>query len=229
MRYLLLVVLCCLVAGSALADKPAYENQAISRQSCNLLVTTYDWDFALSDNGFTMTSCDDDGAAVWEYGTTSYVAGAPGTVWGTILEGDYLTDAGQALVSPSFLVDELSTLMEVQHYFAIENLWDGGNVTVNGQVISPLSGYPGSVNIPGDWYAWCVDSELAFTGASGAWVTSCFDLSAFLGQTIQVSFEFGSDDTYTDAGWYLASVKVGTNEITPAEAKSWSGIKSLYR
>jgi len=47
--------------------------------------------------------------------------------------------------------------------------------------------------------------------------------------TIQVSFEFGSDDTYKEAGWYLASVKVGSESPVATDSRSWSSLKSIYR
>ena len=67
-----------------------------------------------------------------------WIPDAPGDVWGTVLEGDYPTDAGEALTSPTFSVDATTYLVEITHYYDAENLWDGGNVKVNGQEIAPL-------------------------------------------------------------------------------------------
>ncbi len=100
---------------------------------------------------------------------------------------------------------------------------------VNGNVLTPVVGYPGLISVPGDWYAWCVDFQYGFTGLDSGWMTSCFDLTSYLGQTIQVSFEFGSDDAFVEAGWYLASVKVGNDSPVSTEPRSWSSVKSNYR
>lgn len=230
MKPLALILILLLNLGIASAEKPVLQNeQQPSRISCSLSNIMYDWDFATGLHGFTTSTCDDQGAPVWEHGTTTYVAGAPAEVWGTILEGDYSTDAGEALMSPPFEVTEETNLMEIYHYYDLENLWDGGNVKINGQVIPPVVGYPGVISVPGDWHAWCVDFQWGFTGLDSGWFTTCFDLSAYLGQTVQVSFEFGSDDDFTEAGWYLASAKVGNDQTVPTEEITWPGVKSLYR
>jgi len=197
---------------------------------CGLQNVVFDWDFTMGDHGFTTQSCDEmGGAPLWEHGATTYIPDVPGTVWGTILEGDYITDGGDALVTPTFMVDASTPLMEVEHYYSAENLWDGGNVTVNGNAIEPLVGYPGVINVPGDWYAWCVDFEWGFTGVDSGWLTSCFDLTPYMGQEVSVAFEFGSDDAYTEAGWYIASVKVGNADAVAAEGQTFSEIKALFR
>jgi hypothetical protein len=54
----------------------------------------------------------------------------------------------------------------------------------------------------------CVDGEPTWSGAKG-WMTDCFDLSAFMGQTISVAFEFGSNTVGTAPGWYIQRVTVG--------------------
>ena len=229
MRTLIFLMLCICVAGVAAADKPVFDAPQPLRIPCGLNNVVYDWDFAAGPQDFTTGPCDDQGAPVWEHGATNHIPGAPGEVWGTILAGDYPINAGEALVSPLFTVSAEAYLMEIVHYYDAENLWDGGNVTVNGQVIHPLGGYPGLINVPGGWYAWCVDFENGFTGLNSGWLTSCFDLSAYLGQTIQVSFEFGSDNTFVEAGWYIASVKIGNDDPVTNERRSWDAVKSLYR
>jgi len=229
MRVLITIIICLFTACIATAEKPTFDTQPPSRLPCGLTNVLFDWDFATGMNGFTNSICDDQGVPVWEHGATTYVTGAPGDVWGTVLEGDYPTDAGEALVSPSFTVNEETYLMEIFHYYDAENLWDGGNVKVNGEVIEPLMGYPGLISVPDGWYAWCVDFQGGFTGLQSGWLTSCFNLSAFDGQTIQLSFEFGSDNTVTEAGWYIASVKVGNDGPVAMTDKTWSGAKSVYR
>jgi len=229
MRILLTILICLFTTGLATAEKPTFDTHEPLRVPCGLTNVVYDWDFAAGMQDFTTSPCDAQGVPVWEHGPTTYVAGAPGTVWGTVLEADYPVDSGEALVSPSFMVSEETYLMEIFHYYDAENLWDGGNVKVNGNVITPLVGYPGVISVPGDWYAWCVDFQSGFTGLNVGWFSSCFDLSAYLGQTIQVSFEFGSDDTFVEAGWYIASVRVGNDFIVENESQTWTGVKSMYR
>lgn len=227
-----IVAFCLLLSVPALAQKTFYPTEPFDgvRVPCGLTSVTYDWDFATSDHGFTTAACDVDGNPTWEYGVTTYVPDAPpGNVWGTVLEGDYATDSGESLITPPFTVDGTTFLMEVDHYYDAENLWDGGNLTVNGEVITPIEGYPGLISVPGDWTAWCVDFEEGFTGLDSGWLTSCFDLSAFAGQEIHVTFDFGSDDTFVEAGWYISAVRVGTDEPVPVDSETWGYIKSVYR
>ena len=87
--------------------------------------------------------------ATGQLALTLYLPDAPGDVWGTILEGDYPTDGGEALLTPSFTVDAETYLMEIYHYYDAEYLWDGGNVKIDGNIIAPLVGYPGVINVPG--------------------------------------------------------------------------------
>lgn len=231
MRKATAVFICLLIAGTALAEKPFHPTGALpdSRVPCGLQSVTYDWTFADGDQGFTTAACDVEGAPVWEHGPTTYIPGAPAGVWATVLEGDYATKSGDALLTPEFTVTEDTRLLEIYHYYDMENLWDGGNVTVNGTLLTPELGYPGMISVPGDWYAWCVDFEMGFTGLDSGWWTSCFDLTPFLGQTIQVAFEFGSDDMFVEAGWYIGSVKVGSDNPVSTQPATWSGIKSIYR
>lgn len=230
MRPLLMLLLCLLLTLPALAEKPFFETQRTgTRVPCGLTDIVLDWDFATGDHGFTTAACDEQGAPVWEHGPTTHVPEAPGDVWGTVLDADYPLDAGEALVSPTFLVDATTSLVEVVHYYSMENLWDGGNLTVDGQVVAPLSGYPGMVSVPQDWYSWCVDQEMAFTGVDAGWITSCFDLSAFMGQEVSLNLDFGSDDYGTEAGWYIAAVRVGNDEAVPVQQQTLEGIKGLFR
>jgi hypothetical protein len=114
---------------------------------CNFTGVCIDWDFAQGDQGFTPAPCGASGAAVWQYGAEMMVPGAPGNVWGTILNGNYLSSAGEGLLSPPFTVTPDCNWMEIKHYVYTEgyitssgNIYDGGNVTVDEIVIPPLEG-----------------------------------------------------------------------------------------
>ena len=216
-----ILVLVVVAGGLAVAGekpvRPPIDFGAIQRIPCNMTTVNIDWDFAVSDQGFTTTTCDaTGGASVWEYGTTSYVPGAPGTVWGTVLEGDYPVDAGEGLISPPFFVDGDHDVMEILAYVDAETEYDGGNVTVNDTVIPPIDDYPAIINSSPAYYAYCVDDEEGFTSHPATWEQQCFDLVGYLGQTIQVRFDFGSDRSVTDPGWYLAYVRIG-DDFIPVE------------
>jgi hypothetical protein len=229
MKTLLTLALILVLAVPGLAEKPQFDApEPPARVPCGLTSVIHDWDFAVSDHGFTTAACDDQGVPVWEHGPTSYVPDAPGACWGTVLDADYPLDAGESLVSPTFSVDATTYLVEVVHYYSMENLWDGGNVTVNGNIVVPLAGYPGTISIPQDWYSWCVDEEAGFTGLDVGWLTTCFDLGAYIGQDVTLSFDFGSDDFGVEPGWYIAAVRVGSDQAVPVAPESLTGIKARF-
>ena len=50
-----------------------------------------------------------------------------------------------------------------------------------------------------------------------------------MGQEVTIALDFGSDDMFTEAGWYVAAVRVGTDEAVAAEAHTFSALKALFR
>lgn len=227
-----------LVLPAIAVQKEHYPDVTVEyRDSCELVSVEYDWDFAVSDQGFTTTSCDPQGGEpVWQWGAETVIPDAPANVWATILNGNYPNNAGDGLVSPSFVVTPDAHLMEVFHYVHIESNYDGGNVKVGGEVIHPTNEYTHPIiNESESFYAFCVDGQPGysgngFNGPSQEWLVQCFDLSEFMGQEIQLQFDFGSDSSVIYPGWYLGYVKVGTDEgVIATEAQSWSGIKGIFR
>ncbi len=223
------------LTGIAYAGHPPIDviNGYRADDSCELGCVTFDWDFAVGDQGFTYGPCDDTGGEhVWEYGTTTYVP-VPDPCWGTVLDDDYLDDSGEALLSPAFTVTDEAYLMEVYHYIHTENVYDGCNVSVNGEVIEPYTPYPEQLNPSGSYYAFCVDEEQGWTGygyqGAFGWSLDCFDLSQFMDQEIVVEFNLGSDSSVNYPGWYIQYVRVGTPDGTPVEDTTWGRIKGLFQ
>jgi bacillopeptidase F len=206
-------------------DKPPQAPMALlSPDPCNLVYTAHDWDFAVSDQGFTTTGCDDGGEPVWAWGTST-IAGAPGTVWGTVLAGNYPNNSGEGLLTPPFDVTAITDKMEILSYLQTETNFDGCNVKVNDTLLQPSQTYNATISTSTSYYAYCVDGQPGWTGSSSTpsqdWVQQCFDLSAYVGQTIQVRFDFGSDSSVSYPGWYLGYVRIGDDEI-PVELQSLS-------
>ena len=213
MKPFIVAAACLLLAGAALAQKPAVPIVAQpERVPCNLGPVARDWNFAEGSWGFEPVGCATGGVPVWEYGTTGYIPDAPGRVWGTVLNGPYPANSGQGLRSPIWIVNEQSYLLEVWHYFDMENVYDGCNLTVNseGYPWSPTGGYTVDEISPSSYYyAYCVDGEPGWTGSSGGWRVDCFDLSQYMQMPVYVQFDFGSDSSVEGPGWYIARVRVG--------------------
>lgn len=228
MKKLMVVIGILTLATIAFAAKPVIESNArpAERIACDLNAVAYDWNFADGDHGFVPTICEDGAVPVWAYGVDAEY----GTVWGTVLNGSYENNSGEALVSPTFMVDANTQFVEVLHFYATENNFDGLNLQVNGQVVPPLAGYDvEEISSSTTFYAYCVDMEPGFTDdLNPDFITSCFDLAAFMGEEVALEFTFGSDSSVTYPGWYLASVMVGAN-VVGVEAKSLSDVKALYR
>ncbi|MBD3161123.1 MAG: T9SS type A sorting domain-containing protein [Candidatus Eisenbacteria bacterium] len=214
MKLLLVFVLAPLFLGTALAETTPAEVPAPVPVPCNLDYPVHDWDFVYGTHGFYTMPCDESAEDVWEYGSTSQVPDAPPYVWGTVLEGGYLNSSGHALVSTSFYVGSSTYMVEVVHWIEAEPYADGGNVKVRENtetyLIEPVGGYPvGEISSDPGFYAPCVDGEPGWSGEYGVWQTDCFDLSAFMGRTVALEFDFGSDESATSTGWYLAAVRIG--------------------
>ena len=63
------------------------------------------------------------------------------------------------------------------------------------------------------------DNLPGFTGPSGGgeaaeWVTESFDLSAYAGESILLSFRYVTDPSVDLPGWWIDDVKVGSVELT---------------
>ena len=231
----LLTVLCILLLTTvALAEKPVIQGDhfAPARIACPFEVTSITWDFNDGDWGFTPEVCDATGGApVWAYGQDTNFPGL--NLWATVLNGNYLPSSGEALVSPTFMVDTSTNLVQIVHYFDTELTYDGMNLMVNGTVVEPMEGYNLAVINPStSYYAFCVDGQPGFSGhdlADYVMITSCFDLAAFEGQDVALALQFGSDSSVQYPGWYIGSVVVGGTQPVSTETTTWDSLKAQYK
>jgi bacillopeptidase F len=218
-----------LLAPALAGDKEDDLAVDVTRVSCGLQSVMYDWDFNVSSHGFAATTCGG-GLSVWAWGAESTIPDSPGNLWATVLNGNYPNLAGDSLMSPTFTVTPDAYLLEILNYVHIESNYDGGNLKVNGQIIAPIGGYTHTMNTS----PICVASQAGFSGngyqgPSQVWLTQCFDLSAYMGQDVELQFDFGSDSSVMYPGWYLAYVKIGTDTVIANEDNTWTQIKGIFR
>jgi hypothetical protein len=231
MRKVLVLMSLVALAGTAFAGDPPIDSIVVDRanDSCELTVVTYDWDFSTGDHGFTHQPCEAGAIDNWAYGVpTNPEVPINVAVWGTGLAGDYSNDSGSGLYAPAFTVTESAYLMEVSHYFDTENNYDGCNVSVNGTVIQPYTPYPAVISTSTGFYAFCVDMEPGWTDGPTTSL-DCFDLSAYMGQEVEIEFALGSDSSVSYPGWFIYYVKVGGQGGTPTEGTTWGAIKGLFQ
>ena len=228
MKALLITLSVITIASVAWAEKPVQDVEVpVSRIECSFENIVYNWDFSEGDHGFTTAPCDDQGVPVWEWAYWDYV---DRNCWMVGILAIYPNDSGESLISPSFLVDASTYLVDVGHGYSTEVSADGGNMKVNGIVVEPMEGYPDDeLSDSTSLYAWCVDGEPGWTGYSGDdAVHSCFDLSDFMGQEVQLSFDFGSDANRTGGGWVIFDIDVGS-DVVATEGTTWSAMKAMFR
>lgn len=173
----------------------------------NVNITLYPlWDFEASNYGLNNNGTN------WQWGTDG-IAGShsPTRVWGTVLGGNYANCGDYRLnLPPVSLAHQDSARLTFWHWYDIEpngptQPYDGANVAVapvgveNWQVITPLGGYPGAAGYS------CnpLQNQPAWAGVSGMWLQVAFDLNAFLGQTIRIRLQMGTDVGVTRRGWYV--------------------------
>lgn len=149
--------------------------------------------------------------SLWQHGVPNAnkinYAYSPTRVWATRLIGHYMNNMQSGLITPAFDFTNLSSLsIRFWHWYETEYGFDGGNVkysTDGGDIFITL-GYtndPLGVN----WYNIVASGRPAFSGSSGQWVYSSYDISNFddYPDPVQFKFDFFSNNTITDDGWAI--------------------------
>ena len=106
--------------------------------------------------------------------------------------------------------------------YAIEHNWDFGFVQVStdgGENWTSLSNSNTTSQIDPQGFPTIKEELPGFTGFSGggdepAWVTESFDLSAYAGKEILLSFRLMTDSFYEEPGWWIDNVTVGGTLIS---------------
>ncbi len=143
----------------------------------------------------------------WEWGRPTY--GPPSAhsgqyCWATNITGPYKNNENSILRSPPIEIpaNASETYVMFYHWFEIEDTYDSARFMVydgtSWNILYPIYGPNYTDVLFGD----------GWTGYSGGWNVSLFDISDFRGKTIYLGFNFTSDYSVTRSGWYVDDVVV---------------------
>lgn len=163
-------------------------------------------DFETNDGNFSPNTS----PGGWEWGVPASgpMAAYSGIkVWATVLNGNYSDSVNWILSSGNFISHQHHPVVSFYHWYNFENLRDGGNlkISVNGGtpvLVYPEGGYPGIAT----WNNYGIPDQPCFTGISGGWILSSFELPVDSGQQFSLQWCFGSDNINNRPGWYIDNV-----------------------
>lgn len=129
-----------------------------------------------------------------------------------VLHANNGDEADQALIFGATVPTENPTL-SFEHYYDIEEQWDYATVQVstdNGETWTSLANENTREDVVEEGYPTIKENVPGFTGHKLDWSTETFDLSAYAGQDVLVSFRNLTDWGYNDAGWFIKNIELGS-------------------
>ncbi len=167
-------------------------------------------DFESGANGFT-------GDPIWSRGTPVGADGPTGgfsgaRCWGVGMNGDYDDDVSGYLTSPSYDFSGVQELKLSFHYWceteadydgAAVDVWDAS--TSAWVPIVPLPGY-GSATLGG------LDYRDGWSGSTGGWVGTVFDLTPYISSHLSFRVLFGSDQGVNGPGFWIDDIAFDTGD-----------------
>lgn len=128
-----------------------------------------------------------------------------------VLHANNGDEADQALIFGATVPTENPTLT-FDHYYDIEEQWDFATVQVstdNGETWTSLANENTRSDVVDEGYPTIKENVPGFTGHLSDWTTESFDLSAYAGQDVLVSFRNLTDWGYNDTGWFIKNINLG--------------------
>lgn len=188
-------------------------------------IYVYQTDFEADSGGFYTAVLPD--IQDWRYGTPGQgiiPAYSGSKVWGTILNGEYNnTSQSRLILSDIELPDVDSLTLAYRQWFSFQDIasgeyHDGGNLKIwlsstDSTILSPTPGYDFPMS---DWNRLIAGQE-AFAGLNQRkwWHEVEVDLTPWAGETVDISWDFGSSSVNTQVGWYIDDVAIFFPDTTP--------------
>ena len=150
-----------------------------------------------------------------------------------VLHANNGDEADQALIFGATVPADNATLT-FDHYYDIEEQWDFAAVQVstdNGDTWTSLSNENTRSDVVAEGHPTIKENVPGFTGHKLNWSTETFDLSAYAGQDVLVSFRNMTDWGYNDKGWFIKNIELGdfSNDGSSTDAfQSLGQLKGEY-
>lgn len=127
-------------------------------------------------------------------------------LWGN--EGD---EADNALIFEADLSNLDKATLKFDNFLDIEEQWDFGVVQVStdgGKTWNSLSNENTRSDVVKEGYPKIKENVPGFTGNSKEWQKETFDLTAYAGKKVLVSFRYLTDWGYNDTGWFIDNIEI---------------------
>jgi bacillopeptidase F (M6 metalloprotease family) len=129
----------------------------------------------------------------------------------SVLWGNQGDEADNALIFEADLSSVETATLNFDNYLDIEEQWDFGVVQVStdgGNTWKSLANENTRSDIVEEGYPRIKENMPGFTGNIKLWQDESFDLSAYAGQKVLVSFRYLTDWGYNDTGWFIDNIEI---------------------
>nr|WP_239558765.1 immune inhibitor A domain-containing protein [Peribacillus deserti] len=120
-------------------------------------------------------------------------------------------EADNALIFEADLTGKSSATLNFDHYYQIEEQWDFGMVQVSedgGKTWKSLANGNTRSDVVEEGYPKIKENVPGFTGHSDGWDNESFNLSAYAGKKVLVSFRYLTDWGSTEDGWFIKNITI---------------------
>lgn len=128
-----------------------------------------------------------------------------------VLWGNNNDEADNGLIFEADLTNKNTATLKFDNYIDIEEQWDFGVVQVstdNGKTWKSLANSNTRSDVVEQGYPKIKENLPGFTGTYEGWKKETFDLSAYAGQKILVSFRYLTDWGGTQKGWFIDNIEI---------------------
>ena len=132
-----------------------------------------------------------------------------------------------SLTSPSLMINTANAQLSFRHYYNSENTYDGGvlEISINGGPFTDIltaggafvaNGYSQTIST---LYGNPLSGRQAWSGNSGTFITTTVNLPpGAAGQSVQLRWRFGSDNSVGTVGWYVDTISLKDGYVCCADS-----------
>ncbi|RFU68522.1 choice-of-anchor J domain-containing protein [Bacillus sp. V59.32b] len=128
-----------------------------------------------------------------------------------VLWGNAGDEANNSLILEADLTNVNKATLNFDHHYKIEEQWDFAAVQVStdgGKTWKSLANENTRSDVVEEGYPTIKANLPGFTGHSDGWENESFDLSAYAGQKVLVSFRYMTDWGTTEEGWFVDNIEI---------------------